>query len=165
LPINAYHAYDSLGHMTFVLDGIAGLRSHVGNHLGYSNYRAITQPMVDEFAQVTGDRQWIHVDPERAATGPFGATIVHGLFTLSLGAALAREVFLVEAVRMGVNYGYDRIRYPSPLRVGRQVRLGVDVRDCVDVSGGVQVTFRFSFEEQDAAKPACVADSVVRYFA
>ena len=109
--------------MTTVINGIAGLRELVGTHLGYSDYMEITQERVNTFAEATGDHQWIHVDPERAqAESPFGGPIAHGYLTLSLGPVLAPQIMRVEGVRMGVNYGAAKVRFPSPVPVGSKLR-------------------------------------------
>jgi acyl dehydratase len=149
--------------MTTVLRGEEDLRRHVGKHLGDSRYIAITQEEVNRFADLSGDHQWIHVDEERARTGPFGGTIVHGNLTLSKAATLASEVFRVEGMRHAVNYGYDRIRFPSPLAVGARVRLGADLVECTEVGGGLQAAFRFTLQAEGGDKPVCVADLLIRY--
>jgi acyl dehydratase len=151
--------------MTTVLRGTDDLRRHVGEHLGHSRYIAISQDEVNQFADLSGDHQWIHVDTERAKAGPFGGTIVHGNLTLSKAATLAQEVFRVEGMKHAVNYGYDRIRFPSPLPVGTRIRLGADLVECTDVGGGLQVAFRLTVEPDGGPKPACVADLLVRYAA
>jgi acyl dehydratase len=149
--------------MTTLIRGTAGLRARAGTHLGTSGAQRITQQDIDAFADVSGDHQWIHVDVERAAAGPFGATIVHGLLTLALAATLAPQVFRVEGITSALNYGYDRIRFPAPLLVDTPVTLAVELQQCTDVPGGVQVCYRFAMQG-DAPKPACVADLLVRYF-
>ncbi len=143
------------------LDDLAPL---VGTHLGYSEYRLVTQEDVDLFAQATGDHQWIHVDPVRAAAGPFKGTIAHGYFTLSLVPVLAGQVLHVDGVAMGVNYGANRVRFPSPVPVGSYVRAGATMASVDPVSGGVQVTLDVTVEVRDAAKPGCVAQVVYRYY-
>jgi acyl dehydratase len=150
--------------MATTVKGTAGLRDLAGRRLGHSGWRTITQEQVNQFAEATGDHQWIHVDVERAKKGPFGGPIAHGYLTLSLGPALMHEVFAVEAVSMGVNYGANKVRFPSPVPVGSQVRAGVEVAGVEDVSGGVQATLVLTFEVRDAPKPACVAEIVLRYY-
>ena len=143
----------------------ADVAALVGTHLGYSEYLEITQERVDTFAQATGDHQWIHVDPERAAAGPFGGTIAHGYLTLSLGPSLIHDVVSWENVRMGVNYGLNKVRFPSPVPVGSRLRLGVAVDSVSEVgNGGVQVGLVLTFEVEGGEKPACVADLLLRYF-
>jgi len=146
-----------------VLTGADEVRAAVGEHLGYSDYRTVTQRDIDAFAALTGDDQWIHVNVERAAQGPFGATIAHGLLTLSLGPRLAREIYRIEGIRMGVNYGYDRIRFPAPVPVESKLRVGAAVEAVEDVPGGLQVGLTFTWEIEGGAKPACVASMLLRY--
>jgi acyl dehydratase len=146
-----------------IIDGTDGLRALAGQELGRSAAEAISQETVDAFADVSGDHQWIHVDPQRAQDGPFGGTIVHGLLTLARAATLAPQVFTVRGTTSALNYGFDRVRFPSPLRVGAPVALSVEILDCADVTGGVQVTYRFTMQGDGAPKPACVADQLVRY--
>jgi acyl dehydratase len=148
-----------------VLTGLDEIRATVGEHLGYSDYQTVTQDQIDTFAELTGDDQWIHVDTDRAAQGPFGGTIAHGLLTLSLGPKLARTIYRIDGMKMGVNYGYDKIRFPSPVPVDSKVRLGATLLSMVETSGGVQVGLEFVWEVQGAAKPACVAHMLLRYSA
>jgi acyl dehydratase len=151
--------------MATIISGIAGLRDYVGQHLGYSDYMEITQERVNQFAEATGDHQWIHVDVERAkAESPFGGPIAHGYLTLSLGPVLAPQVVRVEGVRMGVNYGCDKVRFPSPVPVGAKVRLGLELLEVADITGGAQVKLRFTFECEGADKPSCVAENLLRYY-
>lgn len=147
-----------------VIQAADDFKELVGRHLGYSDYVEISQERVDTFAEVTGDHQWIHVDVERSRGGPFGGTVVHGYLTLSLGPMLAPQIFDVSAIPMGLNYGCNRVRYPSPVLVGSKVRLGVEVLDVHDVEGGVQITMNYTFEAEGATKPGCVAEVIVRYF-
>jgi acyl dehydratase len=146
-----------------VLDGADAVRAAVGEHLGYSSYRTVTQADIDTFAELSGDHQWIHVDVKRAAQGPFGGTIAHGLLTLSLGPALANEIYRIEGMKMGVNYGYDRIRFPAPVPVNSKLRLGAEIAGVDDVPGGLQLKLRFTWELAAGGKPACVADMLLRY--
>ena len=150
--------------MTTTIDGIDGLKAAVGQHLGYSEYVEITQEQVNLFADATGDHQWIHVDPERAATGPFGTTIAHGYLTLSLSPALLPQILRVEGVAMGVNYGANKVRFPSPVPVGAKLRLGASLVSVEDVAGGAQVAMELTFEVEGAAKPSCVAEVLFRYY-
>jgi acyl dehydratase len=142
-----------------VIDNAEELRAAAGTHLGYSDWHEIDQHRVDLFAEATGDHQWIHVDPERAKDGPFGTTIAHGLLTLSLIPWLRDEIWRAE-VKLGINYGANKVRFPSPVPVGSRVRAGVELVGVVDTPAGLQVTERFTVEVQDAAKPACVAETV-----
>jgi acyl dehydratase len=146
-----------------VLTGIDDIRAAVGEHLGFSDYQAVTQQDIDGFAALTGDDQWIHVDVERARTGPFGTTIAHGLLTLSLGARLARTVYRIDGMTAGVNYGYDKIRFPAVVPATARIRLGVTLSSVQDVTGGVQVGLTFVWELESGGKPACVAEMLIRY--
>lgn len=151
--------------MATTIQGISGLRELVGTHLGYSDYVEITQEQVNLFADATGDHQWIHVDPERAkAESPFGGPIAHGYLTLSLGPMLAPQIMRVEGIRMGVNYGANRVRFPSPVPVGARLRLGAELLAVEDIPGGAQVTMLFTFECEGATKPSCVAEIIFRYY-
>ncbi|MFE3073397.1 MaoC family dehydratase [Streptomyces sp. NPDC059247] len=140
------------------------LRAGVGEQLGYSDWLEIDQKRIDLFAEATGDHQWIHVDPERAAAGPFGATIAHGYLTLSLLPALVPQVMSVEGMRMGINYGTGKVRFPSPVPVGSRLRATAVLTEVTEAGGGVQVTARVTVEREGAEKPACVAESVSRYY-
>jgi acyl dehydratase len=146
------------------INGVDELRTLVGEHLGYSDWVEITQEMVNQFADATGDHQWIHVDVERAKAGPFGAPIAHGYLTLSLGPRLAPEIYAVNGVKMGVNYGADRIRFPAPVPVGSKLRLGAKLVDVTDIDGGAQMKMEFAFEVEGAAKPSCVAEVLFRVY-
>ncbi len=151
--------------MTTTLEGIGGLKEHVGEHLGYSDWHEVTQDQVNLFADATGDHQWIHVEIERAKAGPFGGTIAHGYLTLSLAPSLLDEVLQVKGVTMGVNYGINRLRFPAPVPVGSKVRAGATLADVQEVAGGVQATLAVTFEIEGGTKPVCVADLLFRYYA
>jgi acyl dehydratase len=146
------------------INGIDELRSLVGEHLGYSDYTEITQEQVNQFAEATGDHQWIHVDVEKAKAGPFGGPIAHGYLTLALGPMLLPQVYRLDGVAMGVNYGADKVRFPSPVPVGGKVRLGIRLLEVTDVAGGVQTKLEFTFEVEGAPKPACVAEILFRMY-
>lgn len=150
--------------MTKTIEGLDGLKGLVGEHLGYSPYVEITQEQVNMFADATGDHQWIHVDVERAESGPFGGPIAHGYLTLSLGPSLAPKIFTVTGISMGVNYGANKVRFPSPVPVGANLRLGAKLLSVDDVPGGVQVATEFTFEVEGSAKPSCVAEVITRYY-
>ncbi|HEU4427615.1 MAG TPA: MaoC family dehydratase [Myxococcota bacterium] len=136
----------------------------VGRKLGASEWLAIEQPRIDEFARATGDHQWIHVDPERAKGGPFGATIAHGYLTLSLVNQFLPQLLEVRGTSMGVNYGCERVRFPAPVRVGSRVRGVGEVIAAEEVKGGaVQVTVRVSVEIEGSERPACVVDTISRF--
>ena len=150
--------------MTKIIDGIDGLKGLVGEHLGYSNPMTITQEMVNMFAEATGDHQWIHVDVERAKAGPFGGPIAHGYLTLSLGPTLSPQIMAVKGVAMGVNYGCNKVRFPSPVPVGSDLVMGAKLLSVEDVAGGAQVTMEFLFQVVGAPKPSCIAEVVFRYY-
>ena len=135
----------------------------VGTHLGHSDWVEIDQSRIDQFAESTGDNQWIHVDPERAAAGPFGATIAHGYLTLAMTNQFLPEIVRVEGISMGINYGVDRVRFPSPVLVGSWVRGGAALVQVDEVSGGVQAVIRITVEIEGSDRPACVVDSVSRF--
>jgi len=143
---------------------IEELAARAGETLGQSSWRTITQHDVDTFANLTGDTQWIHVDPDRAAAGPFGATIAHGYFTLSLSTVFLDEIIAVKDARVVLNYGSNRVRFPAPVPVGSRVRATVELPAAERVTGGLQVTFRLTFEVEGRQKPGCVADIVYRYY-
>ncbi|WP_434588222.1 MaoC family dehydratase [Streptomyces sp. A5-4] len=140
------------------------LRAGVGEQLGHSAWLEVDQKRIDLFADATGDHQWIHVDPEKAAAGPFGATIAHGYLTLSLLPALVPQIMRVEGMKMGINYGTNKVRFPSPVPVGSRLRATAVLREVTDAGGGVQVTAVVTVEREGAEKPACVAESVSRYY-
>lgn len=144
---------------------IADLASRSGDALGHSGWRHITQDEVTAFARLTGDEQWIHVDPERAKAGPFGATIAHGYFTLSLSTVFLDEVLTVTGAGLVLNYGSERVRYPSPVPVDSRVRALIELAAVKPLDGGVQTTYRLTFEVEGQRKPGCVADIVYRYYA
>lgn len=150
--------------MTTVLNGADELKAKVGEHLGYSSFHEVTQEQVNLFADATGDHQWIHVDPERAKSGPFGGPIAHGYLTLSLAPSLIPEILQVHGFSMGVNYGCEKVRFPSPVAVGANLRAGAELVGVDDVAGGVQVSMKLTFEVEGASKPSCVAEVVYRYY-
>jgi acyl dehydratase len=151
--------------MKISIEGVDGMRELVGEHLGYSDWRTITQEAVNLFAEATGDHQWIHVDPERAAKeSPFGTTIAHGYLTLSLGPALLSQLMTVSGITYGLNYGLNKVRFPAPVPVGARVRAGARLAALDDVAGGVQATFEIIFELENQDKPVCVAEAVLRYY-
>ena len=144
--------------------GAEELRSRAGSHLGFSGWRQISQATIDRFADATDDHQWIHVDLERAAAGPFGGTIAHGYLTLALVVSLLAEILHVEGMRLEVNYGCNRVRFPAPVPSGANVRLGALLKEVVSVEGGVQVVIEATVEVEGVAKPACVAEVIYRYY-
>lgn len=141
-----------------IFNGVAELQDAIGSHLGYSDWHVVTQDQIDRFADATGDHQWIHVDTERAASGPFGATIAHGFLTLSLVPRLVWQVYEIQGVKMGVNYGADRLRFPSPVPADSKVRAGVELMAISEISMGFQVATRVTVECDGNDKPACVVD-------
>jgi acyl dehydratase len=143
---------------------IAGLRDAVGSHLGYTEWQELTQERVNLFADATDDHQFIHVDIEAAKHTPFGGTIAHGFLTLSLLSPIVGRLLRVTDAAMGMNYGLDRVRFPAPLPVGRRFRGGAELIAVDDVPGGVQVKVRVTVEVENAPKPACVAEFLVRLF-
>jgi acyl dehydratase len=147
-----------------IINGIDGAKSLVGEHLGYSDYMEITQERVNQFAEATGDFQWIHVDIDKANAGPFGGPIAHGYLTLSLGPALYPTVVQFTGFSMGINYGANKIRFPSPVMVGSKVRLGVKLLSVEDIAGGIQNVLEFTFECEGASKPSCVAEIIFRSY-
>ncbi|MEU6219726.1 MaoC family dehydratase [Streptomyces sp. NPDC047022] len=140
------------------------LKAAVGEQLGYTDWLEIDQKRIDLFAEATGDHQWIHVDPEKAAAGPFKKTIAHGYLTLSLLPLFGPQLMRVEGVKMGVNYGTNKVRFPSPVPVGSRLRATAKVTGVEDVQGGVQVSVAFTVERDGGDKPVCVAESVARYY-
>jgi acyl dehydratase len=144
---------------------ISELAGAVGTHLGYSDWLEITQERINDFAEATDDHQWIHVDPVLAAAGPFGTTIAHGYLTLSLAVRFVAELFEVEGVSMGVNYGTNKVRFVSPVPVGSKLRAGAVVAAVDEIGGGVQATLDLTFEVEGSEKPACVAQVVYRMYA
>lgn len=140
------------------------LRAAVGTEIGHGDWQEIDQNRIDRFADATGDHQWIHVDPERAAAGPFGTTVAHGYLTLSMLPALTAGLGAVDGVRMGVNYGVNRVRFPASVPVGSRIRARVELLGVDDVPGGVQVTNRVTVEREGGDKPVCVAESVSRLY-
>ena len=139
----------------------AEIESAAGQDLGCSDWVEITQDRVDRFADATGDHQWIHVDVERAKDGPFGGTIAHGYLTLSMVPALGAQVMSLETAGAKLNYGVNRVRFPSPVRVGSRIRARVGIVEVTDVQAGKQLTVRYTIEIEGEEKPACVAETVV----
>jgi len=150
--------------MTTVFEHPSRLLDAVGRHLGYSEWLEIDQHRIDLFAEATGDHQWIHVDPQRAAAGPFGKTIAHGYLTLSLANLFLPEIMQVENTSMGVNYGCEKVRFPAPVPVGSRIRGGGEVISVEEVKGGVQVVVRITIEIEGSDRPACVVDTISRFF-
>ncbi len=150
--------------MVTVFETPAELASCVGQHLGYSDWLEVDQQRIGQFADATGDHQWIHVDPERAKEGPYGACIAHGYLTLALVNLFLPQIVEVRGISMGVNYGADRLRFPAPVVVGSRIRGGGELIGVEEVRGGVQATIRVSVEIEGSERPACVVDTISRYF-
>ena len=151
--------------MATVFESPAELVDAVGKHLGYSDWLTIEQERIDQFADATNDHQWIHVDPERAKDGPFGATIAHGYLTQSLVNAFLPEIIEVRGISMGVNYGADRLRFPSPVTVGSRIRGGAEVLEVEQTKDGAyQSKVRVTVEIDGSEKPACIIDTISRYY-
>jgi acyl dehydratase len=140
------------------------LAAAVGERLGESPWFAVDQARIDQFADATLDHQWVHVDPERAKAGPFGACIAHGYLTLSLVNYFLPQIVRIDGARMGVNYGCERVRFPAPVRVGARVRGVGELVRAEAIEGGVQAWIRVSVEIEGEAKPGCVADTISRYY-
>jgi acyl dehydratase len=147
-----------------VFNGIDDLKSRVGEEIGVSDWLEIAQADVDAFAEVTGDDQWIHVDPARAEQTPFGGTIVHGFFTVALAPRFSYALWTVENVAFALNYGLNKVRFPAPFKVGSKVRMRAQVQAVDDIAGGAQLTVVNTFEVEGGEKPVCVAESVTRIY-
>src|SRR5688500_17022546 len=147
---------------SITLHGLAGLRERAGEEIGTSAWRTVKQEDIDTFAKLTGDEQWIHTDPERARTGPFGATVQHGFLTLGMATGLLWDVVTVDGFGVILNYGLNKVRFPAPLRVGSRIRMRVQVADvkAIDSPGGqgAEAAYRLTYDVEDQHKPRCVAD-------
>ncbi len=147
------------------LDSTAAVLASVGQALGPTEWITVTQERINTFADATGDHQWIHVDPERAQAGPFGACVAHGYLTLSLANLFLPQLVRYERLKMGVNYGCDKVRFPAPVKVGARIRGRGDVVAAEPVKGdGVQITVRISVEIEGTDKPGCVVDTISRLY-
>lgn len=151
--------------MSITVNGLDELKKLAGSDLGTSEWIEVTQERINTFADATGDHQWIHVDPEKAAEGPFGAPIAHGYLTLSLFIPLFTELLDVQGVTTKVNYGLNKVRFPSPVKVGSRIRLVGKLTEVEDVPGGVQITVDGAIEIEGGAKPAAVLQSLSRFYA
>lgn len=150
--------------MAMIFSTPAELLEHVGEQLGRSDWISIEQSRIDQFAEATGDHQWIHIDPVRAASGPFGACIAHGYLTLALVNLFLPQIIEVRGISMGVNYGCEKVRFPNVVRVGSRVRGSAQLVAAEEVKGGVQATIRVSVEIEGEERPGCVVDTISRYF-
>ena len=151
--------------MTVIVNDLDELRARTGEHLGYSDWLEVTQDRVNTFADATDDHQWIHTDPEKAKEGPFGAPIAHGYLTLSLFIPLFTELLDVEGVSTKVNYGLNKVRFPSPVKVGSRIRLIGKLSLVEEVPGGLQITVDGTIEIEGGTKPAAVLQSLSRFYA
>ena len=148
-----------------IFQGIAEFAQAQGTDLGSSEWVSVEQGQINLFADATGDHQWIHVDPERSADGPFGGTIAHGFLTLSLLSAFGPKIYRVNGIRMGINYGLNKVRFPQPVKVGSKLRAGAELIEITDIPGGKQAVSKWTVEIDGEAKPACVAEWVTRFLA
>lgn len=146
-----------------LFNGIDELESNLGQHLGYSDWHTVTQEEVDLFARATGDHQWIHTDTERAKDGPFGATIAHGYFTLSMVPVLSWEIYEVLGLTMSLNYGANKLRFPTPVPVGSRIRAGVELLEVNRTGTGANSITRTTVDIEGSHKPACVVENVALY--
>ena len=146
------------------ITGLDELSTRVGEELGVSEWHDVTQESVNAFAEVTGDDQWIHIDPERAKETPFGGTIAHGYYTLSLGPMFSYRMFNLEGIAFGVNYGLNKVRFPAPMPVGDRVRMRMRLAQVDEIPGGAQITMELTFEREGGDKPVCVAESLSRVY-
>jgi acyl dehydratase len=147
------------------ITGLDELRAADGETLGTSSWHEVTQQDIDAFADVTGDHQWIHVDVERAKETPFGGTIAHGYYTLSLAPGFTEEVMKLEGFAFAVNYGLNKVRFPAPVPVGSKVRMTARLAGLEDIPGGAQMTLELTFEREGSDKPVCVAETLARVYA
>ena len=146
------------------ITGLEQLRQAEGEVLGTSEWHEVTQDDINAFADATGDHQWIHVDPERAKETPFGGTIAHGYYTLSLAPMLTNEILALDGFAFAVNYGLNKVRFPAPVPVDSRVRATAKVAKLEDVPGGAQMTLELTFEREGGEKPVCVAETLVRVY-
>jgi acyl dehydratase len=149
---------------TTLITTLADLPRHAGRKLGPTEWQRMTQDVVNQFAVLTNDHNFIHVDPERARRTPFGGTIAHGFLTLSLLAPVSQQLIMVEDARTSINYGLNKVRFPASLPVGADFRGRGELLDVTEIDGGVQIAAMFTIEVRDRAKPACVAECVLRYY-
>jgi len=151
-----------------VIQGLDGLKDRLGTDLGVSSWWTVTQDGINTFAKLTGDEQWIHVDPDRAKDGPFGTTVQHGFFTLGLATGFLWEISVVEGFKVILNYGLNKVRFPAPLPVDSRMRMHVNLAEVKELDTpngpGAEAVFRLTYEVEGQTKPCCVADMVFRYY-
>jgi acyl dehydratase len=150
--------------MAMIFETPFALLERVGEQLGQSDWIIVEQSRIDQFAEATGDHQWIHVDPVRAASGPFGACIAHGYLSLALVNLFLPRIVEVHGISMGVNYGCERVRFPNVIKAGSRVRGSAQLLAVEEVKGGVQATIRVSVEIEGEERPGCVVDTISRYY-
>ena len=150
--------------MSTTITGLDQLKEAEGKELGTSDWHEVTQKDIDTFADVTGDHQWIHIDVDRAKETPFGGTIAHGYYTLSLAPKFSEEIMKFEGFAFGINYGLNKVRFPAPLPVGSKVRMRAELQSVDDIPGGLQITTKATFETDAGDKPVCVAESLARVY-
>jgi len=150
--------------MTIIVNGIDELKAKAGEHLGHSEWLEVSQDRINTFADATDDHQWIHTDPERAAAGPYGTTIAHGYLTLSLLIPLWSELLEVRGVKMNINYGLNKVRFPAPVPVGSKIRLGATLAAVNDIPGGTEAVVDAVIERAGGDKPVCVAQGIYRFY-
>ena len=151
--------------MSTVFESPSEMKTAAGKALGSSDWLEITQERIDQFAEATGDHQWIHTDPERAKAGPFGTTIAHGYLTQSLVSYFLPQIVQVQGISMGINYGADRLRFPAPVPVGSRIRASAELVEAADTKdGAVQAKVRVTIEIEGNERPACVIDTISRYY-
>jgi len=146
------------------ITGLDELQKAKGDEIGISEWHEVTQKAIDTFADVTGDHQWIHTDPKRAKDTPFGGTIAHGYYTLSLAPMFSEQVMQLQGFAFAVNYGLNKVRFPSPLPVGSKVRMKAKLAEVEEIAGGAQITLELTFESEGGEKPVCVAESIARMY-
>ena len=147
-----------------IITGLDELRKAEGETLGPSDWHEVTQADIDTFADVTGDHQWIHVDPERARDTPFGGTIAHGYYTLSLAPMFSEQIMRLEGFAFAVNYGLNKVRFPAPVPVDSRIRMRAKLAELEEIPGGAQMVMELTFERENGEKPVCVAQTVVRVY-
>lgn len=148
----------------FIVNNPSQLIDNIGRQLGPTDWLCIDQARIDQFAEATGDHQWIHVDKERAANGPFGRTIAHGYLTLSLANCFLPQLLLVKNISMGINYGCEKVRFPAPLPVESRIRASGEIISASEVEGGCQVVVRVAIDMENGSRPVCVVDTVSRFY-